>query len=186
MSTDAPTQELSQDLVFDILSNTRRRMVLYYLRRHGGPAAVQDIAEEIAALENDVDPEELSRQQQKRVYVSLYQTHLPKLETAGVIEYDEDDGRVSLTARAMDIDGYLTPTTTADYPWQLHYLVLAVAGGLLFSLSAVGVPVIAAIPTLVLGVGIMLAFAASAGVQYWRRRQRKQSLPAELLRHEDG
>lgn len=184
MSTDASSQELSQDLVFDILSNTRRRMVLYYLRRHGGPASVQEIAEEIAALENEVEPEALSRQQRKRVYVSLYQTHLPKLETAGVIEYDDDEGRVSLTARAIEIDGYLTPTTTADYPWQLHYIGLAVAGGLLFALSALGAPVLGAIPTVLLGVGIMLAFAVSAGVQYWRRRQRKQSLPAELLEHD--
>lgn len=186
MSTDVTTQELSQDLVFDILSNTRRRMVLYYLRQHGGPAAVQDIAEEIAALENDVDPEALSRQQQKRVYVSLYQTHLPKLETAGVIGYDEDEGLVSLTSRAMEIDTYLTPTATADYPWQLHYLGLAIVGGVLFTLSALGGPVIGAIPMLVLGVGIMLAFAVSAGIQYWQHTKRKQSLPAELLRHGDS
>lgn len=186
MSTDAPTQELSQDLVFDILSNTRRRMVLYYLRQHSGPATVQEIAEEIAALENDIDPSELSRQQQKRVYVSLYQTHLPKLETAGVIEYDDEDGRVSLSARAMDIDGYLTPTTTADYPWQLHYIALAVVGGLLFALASAGVPGLAAIPTVVLGVGLMLGFAVSAAVQYWRRRQRTQSLPAELRHHDDS
>jgi len=87
MSTDSSaSEELSQDLVFDILSNTRRRMVLYYLREYGAPASVQEIAERIAALENEIPPEELSRQQRKRVYVSLYQTHLPKLNEAGIIE----------------------------------------------------------------------------------------------------
>jgi len=186
MSTDSPTSEpLSQDLVFDILSNTRRRMVLYYLREHGGPASVQEIAEQIAALENDVPPEELSRQQRKRVYVSLYQTHLPKLENAGIIAYDDSDGQVTLTERAMDIDSYLTPTTEETYPWQLHYLGLAIVGGLLFVLSSLGVPVIAAIPMLALGVVLMLAFGVSAAIQYYQHSQRKRALPAELRESED-
>lgn len=182
MSADGTDPEvLSQDLVFDILSNTRRRMVLFYLREHSEPAAVQEIAERIAVLENDVPAAELSRQQQKRVYVSLYQTHLPKLASAGIIEYDDENGMVSLTSRAMNIDSYLTPTVEEQYPWQLHYLGLAIFGGLLFGLSSLGVPVIGAIPSLVLGIGLMLGFAISAGVQYWRHAQHQQSLPAELL-----
>lgn len=185
MSSDATTSsEMSPDLVFEILSNTRRRMVLYYLRQYGGSATVQELAEEIAALENDVDVSDLERQQRKRVYVSLYQTHLPKLEETGIIRYDDDRGEVHLTDRAMEIDTYLTPASESEYPWQLHYLALAIAGGLLFAMSSVGVPVLAAIPTLGLGIVIMAAFAISAAVQYWRSRQRQRELPAELMKHE--
>lgn len=176
--------ELSPDLVFEILSNTRRRMVLYYLRQYGGAASVQELAGEIAALENDVQIDDLTRQQRKRVYVSLYQTHLPKLEETGIIEYDDDDGHVQLTDRAVEIDDYLTATDEPEYRWQLHYLVLAVAGGLLLLLSAAGVPGIAAISTLWLGIALMAGFAISAAVQYWQHKQREQQLPAELLRHE--
>jgi DNA-binding transcriptional ArsR family regulator len=186
MSTDPPaSEELSQDLVFDILSNTRRRMVLYYLREYGAPASVQEIAERIAALENEIPPEELSRQQQKRVYVSLYQTHLPKLHEAGIIEYDDAEGMVSLTDRALEIDTYLTPTSESTYPWQLHYLVLAAIGGILFVLASLSVSVFAAIPTLPLGIVLMLSFAVSAAIQYWQHTQRQQSLPAELLEGND-
>lgn len=185
MSSDATTSdEMSPDLVFEILSNTRRRMVLYYLRQYGGSATVQELAEEIAALENDVDVSDLRRQQRKRVYVSLYQTHLPKLEETGIIRYDDDRGEVHLTDRAMEIDTYLTPATEAEYPWQMHYLVLAVAGGLLFALASFGVPGIAAIPTLWLGIVIMAAFAISAIVQYWRYKRRQRELPAELMKHD--
>lgn len=184
MSSDADTSaEISTDVVFEILSNTRRRMVLYYLRQSGGSATVQELAEQIAALENDVDVDELQSQQRKRVYVSLYQTHIPKLDSTGIIEYDDAQGMVYLTDRAMEIDTYLTPTAESTYPWQLHYLVLAGVGGLLFVLSFLGVPVISAIPTLALGIVLMIAFALSTIVQYWTYRQQQQAIPEELLEH---
>ncbi len=184
MSSDADTSSgISTDIVFEILSNTRRRMVLYYLRRSGGSATVQELAEQIAALENNVEVEELQSQQRKRVYVSLYQTHIPKLENTGIIEYDDTQGIVHLTDRAMEIDTYLTPTTESTYPWQIHYLILAGVGGLLFVLSSIGAPVIAAIPSLVLGIALMIAFALSTIVQYWQYRRNQREIPAELLEH---
>lgn len=185
MSADTTdTEELSPDLVFDILSNTRRRMVLYYLRQYGGSATVQELAREIAALENDVTVEELTRQQQKRVYVSLYQTHLPKLEETGIVESDES-GSVYLTDRAGEIDGYLQSATEEGYSWQRHYLALAAVGALLFVLAEAGVPGIAAVPTVALGVLIMAAFAVSSAVQYWQHTRQQNELPPELLKHDD-
>lgn len=185
MSSDADTSgEMSPDLVFEILSNTRRRMLLYYLRQNDGSATVRELAEQIAALENDVDVEDLGQQQRKRVYVSLYQTHVPKLDETGIIEYDDSNGEVRLTNRAKEFDSYLTSTEDTGYPWQIHYLVLAGFGGWLFALSFLGAPVLAAIPTAWFGGAIILSFLVSAIVQYWRQRQRKQDLPGELLRHE--
>ena len=175
---------MSPDLVFEILSNTRRRMVLYYLRQHDGVATVKELAGEIAALENDVDIDSLSRQQRKRVYVSLYQTHVPKLEDAGIIEYDDDEGIVRLTDRANEFDSYLTPATDPDYPWRIHYLALAAVGGILFVLSAVGAPGVGAIPADGLGIVLVIAFLVSAGVQYWQQKQREGEIPSELLTHE--
>lgn len=181
---EASLPEMSPDLVFDILSNKRRRMVLYYLRQYGGSATVQELADEIAAMENDVDVEDLTRQQQKRVYVSLYQTHLPKLEDSGISEYDDDQEEVRLTDRATEIDEYLTSSEPSSYPWQIHYLVLAVVGGLLFLLVAANVAAFAAIPSVVLGLVLMAVFALSSIVQYWHHKQRKQVLPGELLAYD--
>ena len=53
MSTKS-SQKLSPDVVFEILSSRRRRMVLYLLRQRGDTATVNELAEEIASLENDV------------------------------------------------------------------------------------------------------------------------------------
>lgn len=60
-----------------------------------------------AAWEEDVPSEELSSQQRKRVYVSLYQTHVPSLEAIGVVEYDADEGIVELADRAEAVDEHL-------------------------------------------------------------------------------
>lgn len=180
----ASLPEMSPDLVFDILSNTRRRRALYYLRQNSGSATVQELAESIAAMENGVEVDELTRQQQKRVYVSLYQTHLPKLEEAGFSEYDDEQEEVRLLDRANEIDDYLTASEDSSYPWQIHYLALAVVGGLLFVLSAAGVAGFAMIPSVILGLVLMTAFAVSSIGQYWYYKQQKQSLPVELLAHE--
>ena len=176
--TDTP-EEVSTDLVFEILSNKRRRMVLYYLQHNDGSATIQELAKRIAALENDVSVEELSDQQRKRVYVSLYQTHIPKLQESDIIHYDEERGEVHLTDRARAIDSYLTPATDSEYPWQLHYLVLALIGGVLLVASFAGVPGIAAVSSLWLGLGLVFAFGVSAIVQYWYQNQQQREAPID-------
>lgn len=181
MSSDANASDaLSPDLVFEILSNTRRRMVLYYLRWYGGSVSVRELVGEIAALQNGVAVEDLTQQQRKRVYVSLYQTHLPKLEEAGLIEYDDEEGEVRLTDHAGDIDTYLTPATKSERRWQMPYVGLSVFGGLLFLLSFAGIPVVASIPTVGLGLALMTGFGLLAALQYWRHRKRPEAIPAEL------
>lgn len=183
MSTgESAAVELSQNTVFEIFSNTRRRMVLYYLRDRGGPVPVEELAAEVAAFENDANVDDLSRQQRKRVYVSLYQTHLPKLEEAGVIDY-KDDG-IQLTDRARKMDTYLTPCSPPERSWELYYLLVAVVGGLIFGLSQLGIPGAAAIPSLGLGVVLLIAFGLLATIQYGRTRRRQQELPRELAEHE--
>ena len=57
-----------------------------------------DLAVRIAAIENDCSTNQLSAQQRKRVYISLIQTHLKKLDRAGVIHYDESKKVVAPTA----------------------------------------------------------------------------------------
>jgi len=121
-------QELSSlDTIFDLLSNPRRRFVLHYLKRVEEPVQLTELAAQIAAKENDVPVDELTSQQRKRAYVSLYQTHVPKLEEVGVVTYDADTGNVALTERAGDIDEQLDRNGD-DIPWQWLYLGVALTG----------------------------------------------------------
>lgn len=155
-----PDEKLSRDRVFDILSSPRRRYVLYYLREYGGPVELTDLAEELAAWENDTTVEELSPQARKRVYVSLYQTHVPKLQEAGLIDYDSDSGELSLADETTSVDPYLGEQTP-DRPWYWYYLGLTIA-----SLVLLGTVLGGVVPlTLAATVGVVIgAFLLLAGV----------------------
>ena len=89
--------KLPRDDMFDLLRNHRRRAVLTYLDREtDGATTLDTLAEHIAAEENDIEVQQLSSDQRKRVYIGLYQCHLPKLDDLGVIDYDKDRGTVEL------------------------------------------------------------------------------------------
>lgn len=93
--------------LFNILGASRRLEVLRYLDRTGETATTGELAEHIASLECGCDRAQLSSQQRKRVYVGLYQCHLPKMADAGVIEYDHDRGTVALNERSSRLLKYV-------------------------------------------------------------------------------
>jgi DNA-binding transcriptional ArsR family regulator len=122
------TQHLSRDLVFATLSNARRRYVLHYLKRHDGPVTIRELAEQIAAWENETSMDELTYKQRKRVYTSLHQTHLPKLASAGFIESERSWEAITLSERARGLEVYLEVVPEEDIPWSEFYLGLAGVG----------------------------------------------------------
>ena len=98
---------LSDDETFDLLRNERRRETLRYLETNDGRATLDEVAENIAAKENDTTVEELTSDQRKRVYVGLYQNHMSKLDDAGVVDYDKDRGTIRITPAARQLLQYL-------------------------------------------------------------------------------
>ncbi|ELY79800.1 hypothetical protein [Natrinema pallidum] len=92
----------SLDLVFDLLSNSRRRYVLYDLNdRPDGVATIENLTENVIALEeatacDTADGESTTgstadsdaTDQRTGVQLELQHVHLPKLEDAGVLEHD--------------------------------------------------------------------------------------------------
>lgn len=91
---DRQRTDLSLDEVCHLLQSRRRRDLLRYLADHDDPVPLSDVAEQMAAAENDSDPDQITPEQRKRVYISLYQNHIPQLEEAGIVEYDSDDATV--------------------------------------------------------------------------------------------
>jgi hypothetical protein len=124
----------SREEVFDAVKNLRRRYVLYYLQRYGGPVELGELAEQVAAWENDATIPEVSPSQRKSVYSALHQTHLPKLESAGVLRYDADRSLVRPTDRASRLDLQLASDPQTSIPW--HHLYLAVAAVSLLVLTS--------------------------------------------------
>lgn len=91
---DEGTGNLPLDVTFEILKNRRRRLVLEYIRNSEETITIGELAEHIAAIENDITVQQLNAQQRKRVYIGLYQCHLPKMDDAGVVEFNQDRGLI--------------------------------------------------------------------------------------------
>lgn len=92
--TDGAQPHLPKDVIFGLLSTKRRRYVLQYLADNGDHTTLSDLSEHIAARENDTEVDLITSQQRKRVYVGLYQCHLPKLDDADVIKFNRSRGIV--------------------------------------------------------------------------------------------
>ncbi|WP_135855375.1 DUF7344 domain-containing protein [Halorussus salinus] len=101
------TDELTRDDIFHVLQCRRRRLVLKYLQEHDTPVKMTDITEKIAAVEHDTTVAALKSQERQRVYIALYQSHLPKLDEEGIIQYQQNRGIVERTERTDAFDRYL-------------------------------------------------------------------------------
>lgn len=128
--------ELGPDAVFSILVNRRRRDVLRHLRRHDGVLSHGELAEFIAAEENGKTVAELTSKERKRIYVSLYQCHLPMMADAGVIEFERTGGSVELLAPADQVERYLDGPPVEETPWWSYYLGIALGGGGFYGLGS--------------------------------------------------
>lgn len=96
----------SLDTLFELLSNRRRRYVLSCLNEYENPMALADLADEVAARENGTPITQTSAEEVKRIYISLYHTHVPKLERAGVVRYSQERDLVVLEERFEQLGQY--------------------------------------------------------------------------------
>lgn len=109
-TSDGPSP-LSRDDIFHVLQTNRRRDSIAYLLDEDGPVKMSDVAEYVAAEENDTTVANLTSAQRQRAYIPLYQSHLPKLDKKGIIEYDQSRGVVRPTDRIELFRPYLETTT---------------------------------------------------------------------------
>lgn len=129
-------EEITKDEVFEVLSSSRRRLILYHLHRRGGSAVLRDLASDTAKAESE---DEVDDDIVKRFYISLYQTHVPKLEEVGLVRYDSDTKTVSLTDRIREVESILETESSPDRPWPVYYGALAVVGSAIATAQLSGV-----------------------------------------------
>ncbi|HKL28961.1 MAG TPA: hypothetical protein VJ898_06795 [Natrialbaceae archaeon] len=116
----------TKDELFHVLRNQRRRFALHHLKQAEGPVDVGDLATQIAAWENGIEPEAVTSRQRRRVYNALQQTHIDELSRTGLVEVERRE--VTLTDRAKDLDIYLEIVPRQDVPWSEYYLALGSVG----------------------------------------------------------
>lgn len=166
-------EELPLDLAFEILKNGRRRRVLEELGAATGDLSIGELSEQIAAWENDKPVAEVTSEERKRVYVGLYQGHLPKMDDADVVMFNKDRGIVAPGEHADLLDRYLTPAASGtgavssgrsrSRQWAG---CTALVGGLLALSLAVGT--VSGVPVSTLGLVVLLAVAGAMTVRETR------------------
>lgn len=75
---------------FELLSHRYRRYAVRVLDEHDCELALADLADETARREYDCPVTEIPAEKISTLYLSLYHSHVPKLEDAGVVEYDQE------------------------------------------------------------------------------------------------
>ena len=171
--SERENDSISTDELFALLSNGRRRHVLEFLSENGGEITLRELATTIAAEENGLEPVEVNYTQRKRLYTSLYQSHLPRMERSGVIEYDRNSGMVTLGPKAEGFDAYLEVVGENEFTWSEFYLGLTGLFAAVTLAFATGTPPFASIgPTILMAaLTLVLLVSAVAHVRYTRGRR---------------
>jgi hypothetical protein len=148
-ATGAPavheTEPLFEDVcgndLFDVLGNQRRRYIICYVAVETDPVTWRELAEQIAAWEGDTTREQVPESNYQSVYNSLYQSHLPQLAAAGLVEYDQSENLVYATDRLSEVQSVLGSAGDTARTWTLRarlgafFLAGAVAGATLVVLN---------------------------------------------------
>lgn len=113
--TDWAGIPLPPDDAFDAISNRRRRIVIQSLARTEDPVAAGDLAVEIAAIENGVEPQTVTGETRTAVYVTLTQNHLDKLDELGAADYDDRSKQVTATAATQPLARVISNVQGACY-----------------------------------------------------------------------
>lgn len=146
---------LDQSDIHDVLRNERRRHVIERLQSSDEAETVADLAEYIGAVESGESPP--PRNVRQSVYVSLHQTHLPKLDELGIVTYDSDAKTVALAEAADEVTVYMEVVPKYGISWAEYYLGLGFLGLLSLLGSGIGVPTLSSVgPALLSGVFFLL------------------------------
>ena len=175
-------EALTREVIFDILSNHRRRYVLRYLRDQGNESDLRTLSEQIAAWENDIDPSQVNSKQRMRAYTALRQSHLPKMDRQGVIEFDSQSGKVRLTEAAEALDEYLDSDDGESRAWPQYYMGLGVLGILISIGCFFDVFFLGFVPDVAAGLVISLVVVTFGMIQTMDSNGSSETLPGEQER----
>jgi hypothetical protein len=154
--------------VHDVLRNDRRRLTLQYLKECLEPIEVRELSEHVAALEVGESPP--PRNIRQSVYNALNQTHLPKLDEAGLVNFDTDRKIVSMREAAREITPYMNLVTPLGISWNVYYRSLGVIALTLIVAAETDFTIFAGIDPLIFATVFLFVFAISTLYQLWPMR----------------
>lgn len=159
---------LPETEIHDLLRNERRQQVIKHLQDTVGKTTLRDLAEAIAEHETGESPP--PRNVRNSVYNSLHQTHLPKLDGRGIIEYDPDRKTIRLTDDARSVDVYMEVVTPYGITLSEYYSLLGTLSLFVVLASLIEIPIVSAVDPVLWVSLFLVAFAVSIGHQLWTDR----------------
>lgn len=87
------TSTRSPDELLGVLEDEHRRTVVEVLAEEGRPIGLSLLAESVVAEMRDASVDAPTPGDVERVKVELHHHHLPKLDAAGVLDYDYEESR---------------------------------------------------------------------------------------------
>lgn len=172
-SSPASGPELTQTEAFDILSSDRRRHTLHFLLSHKDGAEIGELSRQIAAWENGESVDQVTADQRRRVYVSLHQTHLPRMDEAGILRYENSRDTIELTERGESLRVYMEVVEDDDIPWSEFYLGLSGLSAALVAAVWLDVTPFGLLPDLAWGTIVVALFAATSVAHVYHAEQRR-------------
>jgi hypothetical protein len=134
-------ESLPVDRVFGLLKDERRRLVLAYLGQQDGPVSMDELVEYVATFESDEAVSQLDAADRKRIYVDLYQAHLPMMDGLGAVDLDRSRGKVEAGERFELFERYLSSEgkskRAAVSRWNKCYPLLSGMGVVFFGAGLV-------------------------------------------------
>lgn len=159
---------LPEGAVYELLSSPRRRELLRQLPSSEW-MTLKELSESVAAAEAAVSP--APRDLRSTVYTSLYQTHVPRLQDAGVVEFDPTERRVRVV-NARGVDLYMDYVTRYGVTWGELYQWVGVVGLSAVIGSLADLPGLATVDPLLWASGSLAAIAGISIAQLSRPMRR--------------
>lgn len=135
---------LDETTIYEVLSSDRRLETIRYLQREENPVDVDELSSAIARIETGED--DPGSDAEKTVYVSLHQTHLPKLDDLDIVEYDTDERKIALADSFKDVAIYMEVVPGTEISWSEIYLAVGVIGIATVAAHELGAPLVASVP----------------------------------------
>jgi hypothetical protein len=168
---DTPEESLGEGEIHDVLRNDRRRLTIRCLRdAEGDSLSLRELAEQVAALETGESPP--PRDKRRSVYVSLQQTHLPKLDGLGIVAYDTDEKVVALRDRVQEVEVYMEVVPQYGLSWGEFYFALGLVGLLTTVAVAIETVLFGKLPALFVASFFFVVLMVSAGYHVYSQQDR--------------
>ncbi|WP_136718333.1 DUF7344 domain-containing protein [Halorientalis salina] len=168
--------------VYHLLSNERRREALTVLWEFDDELTLRVLSEQIASIESEMTP--APRPLRESVYNALHQTHLPKLATYGLVEYDPDRKLVRSNPQSRSLARYMDTVTPVGVSWGEYYRALGIVALFAVVASLTSLPLFSAVDPLIIASAALAVFALSTVYQLSGSLTRSlRSVPALLKQY---